>query len=294
MTTKATQRIKKLRIGEISLVPEGDNPAADVLILKHRDRVGTDLNIAKQTLGEVRERAVAIAKALSEGGTPMDIETLTEKLNGIEKSLEAVQTENTTLKSQVETITKERDDALAAVEVEKAKAAAKIPPKAQADGGADDPDGDDEVMKSLPQALRDRIEKDRKQVEELTASIEKERDERAEGEMIEKVKATGLTDPEKFGKLVHRVAKGKSEAADADTILELLTKASAVAKGGEKLFTRIGKAAGNDTEAGDAQAKLDHAAVEIQKGKPALTREQAFAEACEANPSLYDEIRSAK
>lgn len=286
------QRITKLRIGEISLVGEGDNPSADVLILKRRERVGVDFAIIKDRLAEVREGALAIVKSLSEGGTPMDIEQLTEKLDQIEKSLTTVQGENATLKTTVEALTKERDEALAAVE--KAKKEKKVPASAQADGGADDPDADDEVMKNLPAELRASIEKDRAEVKELRESIAKERDEREELAEVEKVKATGLTTPDTYGKLIHRVRKGKSTSEDADKLIELIVKSAALAKGGEKLFTTIGKATGADAAGADAQAQLDEAIVGIQKAKPSLTREQAYQEAIEANPALYDEIRKAK
>jgi hypothetical protein len=78
---KATRRITKLRVREMSLVGEGDNPHADVLILKHRQIIGVDLDVVKQQLSEVRDGALEIAKALSEGGTPMNIEELTAKLD---------------------------------------------------------------------------------------------------------------------------------------------------------------------------------------------------------------------
>lgn len=288
---KATQRITKLRLSEVSLVGEGDNPDADVLILKHRQIVGVDLDVAKASLAEVRAAAIALATEISKGGSPMDMEQLTEKLDKIEKSLETVQAENATLKGQLDTVTKERDAALAEVEVEKAK---KVPPKKQADGGADDPDADDEVMKGLPKAVLERIEKSEKDAKELRDQIEKERDERDELAQIEKVRATGLADADKFGKLLHRVAKGKSTPEDADGISELLTKAKALQDGGALLFTRIGKASANDGSANDAAGQLEEATTAIQKAKPALTREQAYAEACDANPKLYDELRGAK
>jgi hypothetical protein len=292
---KATRRITKLRVREMSLVGEGDNPHADVLILKHRQIIGVDLDVVKQQLSEVRDGALEIAKALSEGGTPMNIEELTAKLDTIEKSLNAAQESNTTLTGQVadltgklETVTKERDDAVA-------KAAAKVPPKKQADGGCDDPDADD-VMKELPEAIRTMIEKERSETKELREQIAKEREEREEGVEIEKVRATGLADPEKFGKLLYRVAKGKSTPEDATTLSEFLAKARALQNGGEKLFKALGVAKGREegSSVEDAEAAINEKVEAVMKAKPLLSREAAYAEVIDANPSLYDEVQKAK
>lgn len=281
--TVATRKITKLRVREMSLVGEGDNPHADVLILKHRQAIGVDLGVVKSKLGEVRAGALAIAKSLSEGGSPMDIEELTGKLDQIEKSLETVTAENTTLKAKVtelegtvSTVTKERDDALEAV--------AKAKP---------DEDSEEAVLKAMPKAARDLIEKARDEAKEARDEVAKARDERELAADVEKVRATGLTDADKFGGLIHRVRKGKSTAEDADELVTFLTKAKAVGDAGDKLFKSIGKSkAVEGDEADVAKARLEEATTEIRKAKPTLTREQAYMEACEANPDAYAAVRN--
>jgi hypothetical protein len=280
---KATRRITKLRVREMSLVGEGDNPHADVLILKHRQAVGIDFNIVAGVLGEVRKSALQLAHELSEGGSSMDIQELTDKLDNIEKSLTAAQEQNTALRAQVTdltgqltAVTKERDEA-----VEKAKAPAN--------------DTDEEVLKGLPEPLRQRFIAAEARAVSVEKALAEANDQRELAAEVEKVRAAGFKDADTFGALVHRVRKGKSTSEDADKLNEFITKAAAVVKGDSVLFTAIGKAKGIDPDAAaTAQGQLDEAVTAVLKAKPLLTREQAITEVFEAQPGLYDEIQKAR
>jgi hypothetical protein len=296
--------LKNMRVSEISLVPEGDNPGADVLILKTRDRVGTDIGVVKQRLTEATELAAHLGdlSAGAEGaegvekaaavlkGLDMDINELNERLGQIETSLDTVTKEKdelagkvTALTADLDKVTKERDAAITERDaaVEKAK-------------GAKTEESDEDVLKTLSEPVRKIVEDARAEAKEAKEAVEKARDERDLEVHVEKVKALGLPDADKVGATLHRIAKGKSTPEDATVIDELLTKAKAQADGGKALFERIGKAQGGDGQATEAEAKLETAIEAIQKAKPALTREQAYTEALDANPSLYDEIQKAK
>lgn len=295
--TRRKAVLKNMRVNEISLVDEGDNPHAEVLILKRRDIVGVDTNILKQRFEEASAAAGELMElaAGAEGdegvqraatileGMNMDIDGLNEKLGEIEANLEAVtkraedaETKVSELTAQVETVTKERDDALAAVEK------AKEPVEGE---------GEDDVLKSLPEPVRKRLEAAEADAKEAREQVEKARDERELSERVAKARELGLVNADEMGGLLHRIAKGKATAEDADKIVDMLTIAKNVDKAGEKLFEAIGKATGGDAASNDAQAKLDEAIANIQKAKPSLTREQAYAEALDANPGLYDEVR---
>lgn len=284
--------LKNMRVTEVSLVDEGDNPGADVVVIKRRiadtaaafdDFAVSVAKLNDLASGEEGEEGAALAAQVLKGMN-MNIEELNDKLGQIETALETVE--------------KEKDDAVAKVADLEAALAAKddeIAKLKDATSAADD-DGDDDVLKALPKELRESIEKRlsdaEAKAERAEAAIEKANDQRALDAAIEKAKGFGFAEPDKLGAAMHRVEKGKPEDGDMAVIEEALTKAAAVAKADSKLFTSIGKANGLDAD--DPEAKLRTAALDIQKAKPTLSYEAAYAEAMEANPALYDEISKSR
>lgn len=287
---KRTHRITKLRLGEVSFVDEGDNPGAEVLITKRRDVLDTEIIKGRladlgELVGEIAELAAGsggmegVEKAATIlGGVNMDIDQLNERLEQIETDLTNV----TKAKDKAEADLAEANSALATAnaEIEKLKA------------GTVDTDEDD-ILKGLPQPVRDRIEKAEKAAADALESVEKSRDEAELNANIEKVRALGVKDAEGLGGVLHRITKGKSTPEDGAKVVELLTIAKQVGDKGNALFEAIGVAKGKEaaaTDADEAQGKLDEAIDAIMKAKPALTREQAYTEALDANPGLYDGI----
>lgn len=292
--TKRTHRISKLRIGEISMVDEGDNPGAGVIIMKRRSDLQNDLLEANEAAAHLYELAAGaageegIAKAAHIlGEMDMDIEALNARLEKIDADLADVTKRAEDAEAKVATL--EADVASRDEQIAKLKAG---------DTGTDGKggtDGEDDVLKSLPEPIRKRLLDAEKAAADATAAIEKSRDDAELATNIAKAKELGLADAEGMGGLLHRVAKGKTTAEDAAKVVEVLTIAKNVGEAETKLFKAIGDATGGKGgEDTDAQAQLDAAIDSIQKAKPALTREAAYAEAIEANPALYDEVRKVR
>jgi phage-related tail protein len=296
MTKMTPGRITKLKLTEVSMVDEGDNPGATVEILKRRE--ASTEGLAK-SLAEVMDAAGELAElAAGSGGSEgvekaaqvlgemdMDINELNERLGQIETDLTAVtkraedaEGKVTELTGQLETVTKERDEA-----VDKAKAKE---PEAK----------DEDVLKDLPEPIRKRLEVAEQTAKDASEAVEKARDESELKEQIAKVRELGVKDADGMGAVLHRIAKGKSKPEDATKVVELLTIAKTVGDKGNALFEAIGKANGKEdgNEGDEAQTKLDAAIENIIKAKPSLSREAAYAEAIDANPDLYEALAKRK
>lgn len=193
--------------------------------------------------------------------TVMDITQLSKALEEAEAKMETLEKRA----SDAEAALKEANDTIA-----KAKA-----PEESAEPS------EEEVLKSLPEAIRKRLEK----AKEDEATIAKMAAEAEEKEAIEKVRAMKVAEPEKVGPMLLRVAKGKSTAEDAKAI-ETLLKQHAAISAVSPLFKSIGSAAAVE---GDPEELLKAKAAEIQKASDGkLTSAQAYDEALKQNPSLYD------
>ena len=282
--SKARSILKGVRVTEVSLVDEGDNPGADVVVIKRRL---TDPEVAFEAFAEAvaklnvlaageegAEGVAAAAKILK--GLNMNIEELNEKLSQIEETVETV----TKAKAEAEA-----ENAKLKAALEEAEAEIK---KLKADGAEQD---EDEVLKSLPEPIRKRLLDAEAAAARAEEAIAKANEQREIEAAVAKAKGYGLGDPIKLGEALHRITKGRSTAEDATVIEEAFAKAQAVMKN-SKLFDTIGSAHGGD--ANDPEQKLRTVALEIQKAKPALSYEAAYTEALEANPGLYDEVVKAR
>lgn len=299
MTEKRRYRINKLRLREVSLVPEGDNPGAEVLISKARDRADElSKAILKSRYAAVSELANQLMSLAAGEGGEEGVSKAHSILGGMNMDIEELQTRLDEIEGNLETVTKAKDDAEAKVTAHEATIATLTAERDAAlskakDGG--EGDDDEEILKSVPKSIRDRLAKAEKTAEDAVTEISKARDERELEVAISKVKSLGVVEGQskELGAVLHRISKGKSTPEDAEKVVELITIAKAVGDKGSKLFEAIGKAKGKELsgdEATDGEAKLNEAIEAIQKAKPALTREQAYAEALDANPDLYDVI----
>lgn len=290
---KRKHRITKLRLGEVSFVDEGDNPGAEVLITKRREIADTE--IMKSRLAEVAEAVGELAELAAGSSGEEGVEKAATILGGMEMDIDQLNERLEQFESDITTITKAKDDAeKRAEDAEKAlaEATAEIE-KLKAAGKTDDNTGEDDILKGLPQAVRDRIEKAEKAAADALESVEKARDKGELDECISKMRDLGVTDAEGMGGVLHRIQKGKSTPEDGTKLLEILTIAKNVGDKGAQLFTAIGKAKAGDapaTGAEEADGKLNEAVEAIMKAKPSLTKEQAYAEALDANPALYEQI----
>lgn len=190
----------------------------------------------------------------------MDLEELTKALEKSAETIDAQAAEIIKLKA-------ERDEAVA-----KAKDADKAEKT------------DEELLKSVPESIRKRLADAEASTAAANAAIEKMRDDRELADRITKAKADGIAEPDKVGGILHRMTKNKATAEDTAEIERLLKAAAAQDKTSE-LYKSRGSSTASD---GDPEVLLKAKAEDIRKAKPTLTFEQAYSEAMEANPALYD------
>lgn len=186
----------------------------------------------------------------------MDIETL-------QKSLEAAEERF----ADMETALTAAQETIAARDAEIAKM--------RDDGGK--AEGEEDVLKSLPESIRKRIET-------AEAQIAKMRDDAEQKEAIEKARSLGVAKPDEVGPMLLRVRKNKATDEDVKAI-ETLLKSTAAVDTHSALFKSLGTSEAVD---GEPEAILKAKAVEVQKANPTLSYAQAYTRAMDENPALYD------
>lgn len=301
------QDLSDMTIEEISLVDDPANEQARVLIVKakggakgkkapHMEPDGDEGKPDGDGDGDEADTAMRLKKALDEiapelvqavtGGKPvnpeaaamaaaslkeyhMDIETLSKALEDAE--------------ARLETLEKRATDAEAGLaeanEIIKAKDA-ELETVNKAAGGEEDGPSEEEIIKSLPESIRKRLE-DAKVAEEELAKAKAKAE---EDEAIAKAKELGVGKAEEIGPLLLRVRKGMTTEADATTI-ETLLKAFSAVSDKSLLFKSMGS---DDASDGEPETLLKAKADEIKKANPGLTDAQAYTKATEENPDLYN------
>lgn len=195
--------------------------------------------------------------------TIMDISTLSKALEDAEAKMETLEKRATEAEAAL---------SLANDNIAKAAAAATAKPEEPSE---------EEVLKSLPEAIRKRLEK----AKEDEATIAKMAEEAEEKAAIAKARDLKVAEPEKVGPMLLRIAKGKTTEDDAKVIEKLLKQAATISSL-SPLFKSIGSAAAVE---GDPEEILKAKALEIQKGSEGkMTFAQAYDEALKQNPSIYD------
>lgn len=142
---------------------------------------------------------------------------------------------------------------------------------------------EEEILKSLPESIRKRLEESEAAAKEAADSIAKMKEDADTKDAIAKAKSFGVGDADKVGPLLMRVAKGVTTQDDA-AYLESMLKGVGEVAGKSALFKSIGTASAVE---GEPEAQLQAKADEIRKENSKLTKEQAYAQAVEANPQLY-------
>jgi hypothetical protein len=265
-------RLRKLGFDEVSLVPSGDDPMAEVVLSKSDktpDGVEGGSTVSNhEATAHPKETAVGKQKIeieVAEDGT-ISKDDLPE---GLKEHIEALESENAEL---VETIEGLADgtidaDALAA---------------ALSEIDADDQITDSVLAKAEP-AIRAEFEKIEKRAVEAENIAKAERDARITGEFVEIAK--GLPNLPATAQDLGTILKSVADALPEDQAGEVyrILKAADTAMG-EGLLVEVGKAGETATVGSRVQA----AAEEIRKGDPAMPIEVAIAQAYDNDPSLYD------
>jgi hypothetical protein len=135
------------------------------------------------------------------------------------------------------------------------------------------------------------IESLRKQAEDATAELQKERNARADAEAIEKAKGwENLNlEAEKVGPALRRLSTVDSELAKA--VEEMLSSVNAQAESAQ-IFAEIGKSA--DFKTGGAYERMTSLAKSKVEEGVAKSFEQALADVATKNPDLYSQYLSEK
>jgi predicted nucleic acid-binding Zn-ribbon protein len=296
-------QLSDMTIDEISLVDEGANGEARVVIFKAKADFKTCADCEtpdkcarkRSCMGATNtdEDTNVLSKLLSRfgqtdpGGTPrnpdaaasaaaqlkeqdMDIEALSKALEDAEGKLVALEKRTTEAESALEdaqAVIKAKDD-----EITDLKQAT----KAQ--------ESDEDVMKSLPEVVRKRIEESEAKAKAAEEAVAKMQAATETQEAIAKAKTLGFGNAEEVGPMLLRVRKGLTTAADADA-LETMLKAQSEQGKVAHLFKAMGTTQAVD---GDPELIIKAKADEIRAVNKGMTAEQAYAKAVEENPALYN------
>ena len=150
---------------------------------------------------------------------------------------------------------------------------------------------EEDYMKSAPAPVVKMIEDLRKQAEEATAELRKEREARADAQAVEKAKgwANLNFDAEKVGPALRRLSETDSELAKS--IEEVLSSVNAQAESAS-IFAEIGKSV--DFKSGNAYERMTTMAKSAVEEGVAKSFAQAMADIATKNPDLYSQYLSEK
>lgn len=265
--------------------PDGDDDDADA---KGKKKVpmakiaGAVLAAIEELTPQIVEKAVAdgfsadpdaaASAAAIVKETVMDLESITKSLEDAEAKLAALEKRVNEADAEL----KDKDDVIKARDAE--IASLKTP-------SANDNAGDEEVIKSLPESIRKRLEAAETEAREAREAIEKSKAAAEEREAIEKAKALNVGDASLVGPMLLRVSKGTTTVDDAKTLEALLKSAGEIASK-SPLFKSIGSSAAVDGEPEELLKSKATELMDASNGK--LTYAQAYSKALSENPDLYN------
>lgn len=299
------QALTDMTIDEISLVDDPANEQARVLIVKAKggkkpysksddmDEDDAESNTDPDPEEEKATRLMARVKKAIDEIAPRVAQTLAGSLSADNDAADAAAASLKEYVMDIEALSKSLEDAeakLAALttRAESAEDALKdadevIKSLKAAAQPANQP-SDEEVLKSLPEAIRKRLQDAEEKAKAAEEAVAKARDEQERTEAIAKAKDLKVGDPAVVGPLLLRVAKGMTTADDAKALTDLL-KAAGEVSAQSALFKSIGSDVAVD---GDPEELLKAKADEIQKANAGMTFEQAYVKAMEQSPALYN------
>jgi hypothetical protein len=150
---------------------------------------------------------------------------------------------------------------------------------------------EEDYMKSAPTSVVKMITDLKKQAEEATAELRKERIARADAQSVEKAKgwANLNLNAEKVGPALRRLSETDSELAKS--VEEILSSVNAQAESAS-IFAEIGKSA--DFKSGNAYERMTTLAKSAVEEGVAKSMAQAIADVASKNPDLYSQYLSEK
>jgi hypothetical protein len=154
-----------------------------------------------------------------------------------------------------------------------------------------DEDEKKDYMKSAPSSVVKMITDLKKQAEEATAELRKERVARADAQSVEKAKGWSNLNlnAEKVGPALRRLSETDSELAKS--VEEILSSVNAQAESAS-IFAEIGKSA--DFKSGNAYERMTALAKSAVDEGVSKSMAQAIADVASKNPDLYSQYLSEK
>lgn len=283
------RRIKKLKLDELSLVDDGANDGARVLVVKRRAQ---DHNARQHsTDDDLAARLAIIEKAIDRGNSAeldalraalaeksqMDLNEMHAALTTATARIDSLTGEVRKRDDQIALLTKSLTDATAAVEAAREETAvlkAKVDPK-----GAEE-----DILKSLPPAARALVEATRSQA----AMIEKRAGEIERAERIAKAKEDGIQKPDEIADLISKIAKGVAGQAEADAVYAIL-KGNSAALRDAALFRPVGSSGATATTG--AMGEIATRVAKLRSEKPTMSEAVAMDAVLSADPGLYQRYR---
>ena len=242
-------RLDDLVVNRVDFVNEGANSEAFIEVFKRKEQT----------------RSMEISEILSKM-KPEHASVVQEQLDALEKAREDLDAANTTISEQA-TKLEEANDALAKAnaELENLKA-----PTAEPD--------EDEVLKSMPEGIREEFLKMRAQKEAAEEQVRKAAEEKLEAEAVAKA-ASMKSLPVEQSKLVS-ILKNCDQA-----VVDVLSAAAAAID--KTVLDEVGKSGKGKSDA-DAWAQIEAAADKIAE-RDSITKQKAIGIAVKENPELYRE-----
>ena len=150
---------------------------------------------------------------------------------------------------------------------------------------------EEDYMKSAPTSVVKMITDLKKQAEEATAELRKERVARADAQSVEKAKgwANLNLNAEKVGPALRRLSETDSELAKS--VEEILSSVNAQAESAS-IFAEIGKSA--DFKSGNAYERMTALAKSAVEEGVSKSMAQAISDVASKNPDLYSQYLSEK
>jgi hypothetical protein len=153
------------------------------------------------------------------------------------------------------------------------------------------PKEEEDYMKSAPTSVVKMITDLKKQADEATAELRKEREARADAQSVEKAKgwANLNLNAEKVGPALRRLSETDSELAKS--VEEILSSVNAQAESAS-IFAEIGKSA--DFKSGNAYERMTTLAKSAVDEGASKSMAQAISDVALQNPDLYSQYLSEK
>lgn len=227
---------------------------------------------------------------LNEGWVVMKQQDNQESTEGAEVSEETEAVETIEVDVVTESLVKAQEriaELEEALEIEKAKK-----PTVEIEIDGEEEEDEEDMMKSVPEAVREMLNKAKVEADVAREELRKERDERRDAEFVAKAQTSwGLlpVDASEVGKAMRRLTD--VDAPLAETIAKALDAANAQAESAN-IFAEIGTAGRPDT--GDAYSKVQALAKSLVADGKSSTVEQAVVDIISADPALYHEYVAEK